>query len=87
MAKLIINASKKYPILKRELKNYTQDAGTGLYLTPESKVKCIHCGEIYNATELQVYEKDEDGENTVLCKNAPACSGSIIDIIDPDDSL
>ncbi len=69
---LITNQKIRTKILRKELRNYDS-------FTPLTIVKCIHCGKIFQAGEMQVYK--HNGDYLVYCKH-PECSGSIIDIIE-----
>ena len=60
--------------LRSELKEY------GYKL--DSWVRCIHCGKIFQGTEMRVFKKGET--HLVYCK-FPDCDGYIIDIVDADD--
>jgi len=72
---LVTNDKERLKILRKELK------AEGLKL--DSSVRCIHCGNVFPAREMQV---EEEGESyLVYCKFSPECSGSIIDLLDADD--
>ncbi len=43
----------------------------------------IHCEKIFTVGDYRVF-KDRKGEEYICCPNAPECSGTVIDWVEPD---
>lgn len=47
------------------------------------KKMCIHCEKIITVGDYKVF-KGDDGFEYICCPNAPECSGTVIDWVEPD---
>jgi len=47
------------------------------------KMLCIHCDKIITVSDYKVF-KGNDGFEYICCPNAPECSGTVIDWVEPD---
>lgn len=46
----------------------------------DTKVKCIHCGQVYRYNESTVVLYPNEQKPLVMCKSYPSCDGSLIDM-------
>ena len=52
--------------------------GAGRF-SPNTHVKCIHCGKSFLLNESQVIRYDRDKTCMLMCKHYPSCDGSFLD--------
>lgn len=73
-------------ILGEHKKQILEKEGNIIYrpLKLVSKVRCLHCGDVYNYEDAKIVITPGHNAPHVCCKNFPECNGTIMDFINED---